>query len=128
MYTASWKGSISTISVKFWASHQFENSRTAWRYARRGLEFRISPAKYSMNRFAAGLVGAYSAGPLPRIGLVLAPGAGVLRRRFRGGSSNPVVYVLGFESHRDDCIWIAIPAWKPLKKLGGREGFTPLRN
>ena len=47
--------------------------------------------------------------------------ADVLRRRCRGGSSNPVVYVLGFESHRDDPSRIAIPAWKPLKKIWRRE-------
>lgn len=56
-----------------------------------------------------------------------APGrADVLRRRFRGGSSNPIVNILGFEFRRDNISWIALPGWKPLKKTGGREGFEPI--
>jgi hypothetical protein len=38
--------------------------------------------------------------------------ADVLRRRFRGGSSNPIVYVLGFES---------------FKKLAGERDSNPRR-
>jgi hypothetical protein len=53
--------------------------------------------------------------------------ADVLRRRFRGGSSNPIVYVLGFESDRDEPSRMALPAWKPFKKLAGERDSNPRR-
>jgi hypothetical protein len=49
--------------------------------------------------------------------------ADVLRRRCRGGSSNPIVHVRGFESHRDNLRRLAISGWNPLKKLGGERGI-----
>jgi len=74
--------------------------------------------------------GLFAAAPLiPRWSLGTV-GARARRRPsppLRGGSSNPIVYVLGFESRRDDSSRMAIPAWKSVKKDGGREGFEPGR-
>jgi len=49
------------------ASHQFENSSTAWKYARRVLGFRILAAKYSMKRLAAAPSSRRAPVPLPPI-------------------------------------------------------------
>jgi hypothetical protein len=53
---------MSTISVRFWASHHAEKLRIARTYARRVFAFRILAAKYSRNRLAAIGFGAKRAG------------------------------------------------------------------
>ena len=121
-----------TTQLEFVRLQRAQRTDARWRELPYGFRTAGSAARATKRKMAKKIAereGLFAAAPLNPRGSLGTVGARARRRPsppLRGGSSNPIVYVLGFESHRDDHSGIAIPVRKPFKKIGGERGIRTL--